>query len=415
MPKRAREMTASEIRSLTGEGVYSVGGVAGLKLQVTASGAKSWLLRTMVGSRRREIGLGSYPEVSLSDVKIKAGRVKDDIKAGTDPVEQKKEAKLKRIASQIASQIALTTFQTVAEQFIDKKVREFKESSRTKQRQRLENSLVNYAYPLLADLPVVEINREWVLRVIEPIWEEKNPTADRLRNNIERILDLAEVKGLRSGMNPAKWEGNLELLLPAPGKIAKTQHLKSLPVEAVTSFMQELRTRNTPGALALRLAILTASRSSEIRFAEWSEIDLEKAIWVVPAERMKAGKTHTIPLCQEAVTLLESIRPKDGNGLVFRAVNRKRLSENAMPVVIRSMGFDVTQHGFRSTFKDWARTMTNYPDEVSELALAHVNDDATRAAYARDELIGPRGKMMAEWGEFCLSGKRQSAKVVHIA
>ncbi len=411
MPKRAKEMTAAEIRSEAAEGVHSVGGVAGLKLQVTASGAKSWLLRTMVGTKRREIGLGSYPEVSLASAKEKAKEAKEAIKAGIDPVERAKQAKL----TIIASQVAMVTFRQVAEQFIEKKVREFKAASRAKQRQRLENSLVNYAYPLLADLPVVRIDRDWILRVLEPIWEEKNPTAERLRNNLERILDLAEVKGLRSGLNPARWAGNLALILPAPGKINKATHMKALPVEALTEFMRELRARTTPAALALRFAILTASRSGEVRFADWSEFDLDKALWVIPDTRMKAGRQHTVPLCQEAVTLLESIKPQDPQGLVFRTLDKKRLSENALPVVIKAMGFDVTQHGFRSTFKDWARTMTSFPDEVSELSLSHVNDDKTRAAYARDELISQRKKLMAEWGEFCLSGKRQTAKVVQIA
>jgi integrase len=411
VPKLAEEMQPASVRSMTTPGVYSVGGVAGLKLQITASGAKSWLLRVMVGIKRREIGLGAFPEVSLADARSKARQCKREIAEGIDPVER---AKAIRQAI-IASQVKHVTFKEVADQFIEKKCREFKAASRDKQRQRLENSLLNYAYPLLAGIPVYQIDREWVLQVLEPIWEDKNPTAERLRNNLERILDLAEVKGLRSGLNPAKWNGNLSLILSAPSKISKAKHHKALPVEDVGPFMKTLRKRTTPAALALRFAILTASRSGEVRFADWSEINLDKALWVVPAERMKAGKQHTVPLCQEAVSLLESIKPQNPSGLVFQTLSKKRLSENALPVVIRAMGYDVTQHGFRSTFKDWSRTMTSYPDEVSELALAHVNDDSTRAAYARDELLGQRKLMMTDWGDFCLSGKRQSAKVLQIA
>lgn len=410
MPKQAPHLTAQEVKTLSKAGYHAVGGVSGLNLQVSKQGAKSWILRTTIGDKRREVGLGSFPEVSLANARIVAAALKQQIKEGFDPVidRELKRAEIKKAQSKNI------TFQEVAEQFIEKKTKEFKESSRAKQRMRLENSLNRYAYPIIGKLPVLEVERNDVLRAIEPIWETKTSTAERLRNNIERILDFAEVKGLRSGSNPARWTGNLIHILPSPKKIQKTVHLKALPVAEVPTFMKQLRKIETVAAKALRFAILTCSRSSETRLAEWSEIDLVKGLWTIPEERMKAGKKHTVPLCQEAVSLLESIKPEKAKGLVFLNIN-KRLSENAMTTVIKkTMKYDVTQHGFRSAFKDWARTHTRYADEASELALAHINDDKTRAAYARDELIETRQKLMSDWGEYCLNGKQKEAKVVKL-
>ena len=410
MPKQAVNLTPQEVRAISKAGYHAVGGVSGLNLQVSKQGARSWILRTVIGSKRREVGLGSFPEVSLAKARLLASELKQQIRDGFDPVVERERKERERKTAQSKN----ITFQEVAKQFIDKKTKEFKETSRAKQRQRLENSLNRYAYPIIGKLPVSEVERDNVLRIIEPIWDTKTATAERLRNNLERILDLAEVKGLRSGSNPARWQGSLSHILPSPNKIQKVVHLKALPVETLPDFMKQLRQVESVAAKALRFAILTCSRSSETRLAEWSEIDLEKSLWVIPEDRMKAGKKHTIPLCQEAVSLLESIKPEKEKGLVFLNIN-KRLSENAMTTVLKKvMGVEVTQHGFRSTFKDWARTHTRYADEVSELALAHVNDDKTRAAYARDELIDTRQKLMTDWGEYCLNGKQKEAKVIKL-
>ncbi len=410
MPKRALELTAQQVKTLNKPGQHSVGGIAGLKMQISDSGAKSWVLRTVMGVRRREIGLGAYPEVSMAMARELAREIKQKIKQGIDPVAERQAIRQKLISEQVRQ----VTFRQVAEQFIEKKTQEFKETSRAKQRQRLANSLENYAFPLIGSLPVGNIEREHILQVLEPIWESKSPTAERLRNNLERILDLAEVKGLRTGMNPARWKGNLSHILPMPSKVSKVEHMEALPVEDVPAFMEKLRKLNTTSALALRFAVLTCARSSEIRWAVWSEMDVDKRLWTIPVERMKAGKKHTIPLCDEAVELLKQFKPDRAEGLVFLNIN-KRLSENAMLAVLKkTMKLDITQHGFRSTFKDWARTHTRYPDEASELALAHVHDDKTRAAYARDELLDTRRKMMTDWGEYCLHGKKETGKVIEL-
>lgn len=410
MPRRARALTAQEVRAISKAGCFSVGGVAGLLLQVSEYTAKSWILRTKVGIKRREIGLGSYPEVSLKQARETAAEFKAQIREGIDPVLERQRKKEALIRSQRQS----VTFREVAEQFIEKKTKEFKVTSKAKQRQRLENGLKNHAYDRLAKLPIADIEREHILQVLEPIWDTKTATAERLRNNLERILDLAEVMGLRKGSNPARWLGNLSHILPAPNKVSKVQHMKALPVDELPAFMKRLRQIDSVAAKALRFAILTCARSSQVRLAEWSELDLEKRVWTVADHRMKQGKAHRVPLCDEAIELLNSIKPDKAVGLVFVNIN-KPLSENGMTSVIKKvMGLDVTQHGFRSTFKDWARTHTRYPDEASELALAHVNDDKTRAAYARDELLELRARMMNDWGEYCLNGKQPPAKVTKI-
>lgn len=410
MPKSAEELLPQQVKSIKKAGMHPVGVVAGLCLNVSKTGARSWILRTVMGDRRREIGLGSFPEVSLAMARDIAREMKQQIRQGIDPVAERKAARLKLIAESKKE----ITFKQVAAQFIDKKSQEFKPTSRAKQRQRLANALENYAYPFIGEMPVNDVKRENILQVLEPIWESKTATAERLRNNMERILDLAEVKGLRTGVNPAKWSGNLAHMLPSPTKIAKVEHMGALPVEDIPAFMRDLRELTTASALALRFSILTCCRSIEVRQADWSEIDLINALWIIPEERMKAGKKHTIPLCKEALELLKAIQPKKPNGLIFTNIN-KRLSENAMLSVLKkSLGLDVTQHGFRSTFKDWARTHTRYPDEASELALAHVHDDKTKAAYARDELIDIRRKLMADWGEYCKNGKRETGNVIEL-
>lgn len=410
MPKLAKSLTAQEVRALSASGYHPVGGVSGLIMQVTQQGAKSWILRTKVGDKRKELGLGSYPAVTLATAREKAAELKEKIKAGFDPVEENQRIKRERKKAEATNQ----TFKQIAEQYIEKKTKEFKATSRAKQRQRLENSLINYAYPVLSDTPASEIERDHILQVLEPLWETKTSTAERLRNNLERILDLAEVKGLRKGSNPARWKGNLSHILPAPSKVHKVEHMKALPVAELPDFMNQLRKVESMAAKTLRFAILTCSRSSEVRFAEWSEIDLEKGVWTIPEERMKKGRKHTVPLCAEALELLQGIKPEKPEGYVFLNIN-KPVSEGGMTVVLKKvMGVPVTQHGFRSTFKDWARTHTRYPDEVSELALAHVNDDKTRAAYARDELIDTRTKLMRDWGEYCLHGKQEEAKVIKL-
>ena len=269
--------------------------------------------------------------------------------------------------------------------------------------------LETYVYPSIGNLVVGEIERAHIVRVLQPIWESKTETATRVRASVERILDMAGAEGLRRGDNTARWKGNLELSLPNPGKVSKVEHYKALPYPELPEFMRELAPKKTTGAKALQFLILTAARSGEVRGATWEEIDLRKKVWTIPGERMKGGKQHTVPLSTAAVDLLKSL-PRD-YAHIFPAVRGGTLSDVTLAKVPRYMGHDVTAHGFRATFRTWAQECTSYPDEVCELALAHVNSDSTRAAYARSELIDKRRLLMADWERYCYKGK-PAGKVV---
>jgi integrase len=234
----------------------------------------------------------------------------------------------------------------------------------------------------------------------------------RVRGRCEKVLDWAAVNGFRSGENPFRWKGKLELSLPAPGKLKRQKGIKrhaALPWQEAGAFMAELRKREGIAARALEFAILTASRSGEVRLAQWHEIDFRTKVWTVPPERMKAGKTHRVPLSGPAIKLLEKLPRMTGSDYVFTAPNGGPFSDMALSEVLRRMNVNAVPHGFRSTFKDWARSSTAYPDEVSELALAHVSSDATRAAYARDELLPKRVQLMRDWAKFCGTVRRKAA------
>ena len=233
------------------------------------------------------------------------------------------------------------------------------------------------------------------------IWTEKTETATRVRQRIESILAWAAVNGYREGDNPARWRGNLEHALPKPSKVRKRTHFPALPWTDIGEFMSNLRERDGISARALEFAILTAARSGEVRGATWDEINLDAKIWTIPAERMKAGKPHVVPLSAPAVNILKEIPVLEGCPYVFPSPRGKMLSDMALNQITRRMKVNAVPHGFRSTFKDWARTSTSYADEVSELALAHVSSDATRAAYARDALLPKRSNLMRDWAKFC--------------
>ena len=402
MPKLAAELNGRQVQRITDQGLHAVGGVAGLLLQVSKTGARSWILRTVVGSKRRDIGLGAYPETSLAVARERAREAKELIRQGIDPVEQRRAAR----AALIAAQAKAMTFKEAARQCHKTKSSEFKNA---KHAQQWINSLELYAFPIIGRLGVAEIELPHVLKVLEPIWHEKTETASRVQQRMESVLTWATVSGYRSGENPARWVGNLKEVLPAPRKIAKVTHHKALPYSDVPTFMPTLRERGGMAARALEFAILTATRSNEVRGATWDEIDLNAALWTIPAERMKAGKAHKVPLSDTALAILSALPRFEGNNFVFPSVRGKALSDNALSKLLRDMKVPAVPHGFRSSFKDWARSSTSYADEVSELALAHVNNDATRAAYARDELIPQRTKLMADWARFINNPAKRSA------
>ncbi len=404
MPKKARELSALEVKRLSGNlGFHAVGGVAGLHLAVTSDSASSWILRVVIGENRADLGLGSYPEIGVAQARDKAREAREQIRRGIDPREAKKAA---ASALRAATARALT-FEAAAKACHVAKASEFRNS---KHKDDWINSLERYAFPDLGSVPVAEIDLPHLVKVLEPIWTTKTETATRVRQRIESVLAWATVNKFRSGDNPARWKGNLEHALPKPAKVRKVTHHAALPWHDVGTFMIDLRKREGMGARALEFAILTAARSGEVRGATWNEIDFRAKVWAVPAERMKAGKPHRVPLSEPALKLLKALPRFEGSPHIFPAARGGMLSDMSISAVTRRMGLDVVPHGFRSSFKDWCRTSTAYPDEVSELALAHVNSDATRAAYARDELLQQRRKLMADWAKYCGTVARKAKR-----
>lgn len=394
MARKAKELSALEVGRLTSPGHHAVGGVAGLYLYVVDSGARSWVLRTTVGSKRRHMGLGGFPEVPLAKAKEKARAAKEQITQGIDPIAQRI-----AIASSLKAQQATEiTFEKAAQTYIEAHGESWKSP---KHRAQWSATLMTYAYPHFGNLLVKDIVQEHVLKALEPIWKTKTETATRLRGRIESILDWATVRKYRTGDNPARWKGHLDKLLPAPGKIQKVEHHKALPASQMPAFIKDLRTREGLAARALEFAILCASRSGEVRGAQWAEIDMGQAIWVIPAERMKAGKEHRVPLSVQALQLLKSIPKSEAGDWVFTSATGKPLSDMALTTVLRRMKVDAVPHGFRSTFRDWAGEMTNHPRDVAEQALAHTLENKVEAAYRRGDALEKRRFMMQEWADYC--------------
>lgn len=417
-PKKAQELTALEVRKLTKPGLHAVGGVDGLMLKVNASGSRSWILRYSTGERRqspsgseyavrRDIGLGGFPDLGLKEARERAREIKAKLREGIDPVAEREAA---REAVRAAS-AAEMTFAEAARACHRAKAPEFRNPKHAAQ---WLASLETYAFPVLGRMSVAEIQLPHVLRVLEPIWHEKTETANRVRGRIEAVLTWATVSGYRSGDNPARWEGNLKEVLPTPSKIQKKNHHRALPWQRVPEFMAALHEQKGLAARALEFLILTAARSGEVRHAAWGEFDLSGRTWTVPADRIKAGKEHQVPLSDTAIALLDDLPTFEGSEFAFPAPRGGALSDMALTAVVRRMGYDCTVHGFRSSFKDWARNRTAYPDEVSELQLAHVNSDATRAAYARDGLLPQRAQLMADWAQFVREGLPEGAEVTAI-
>lgn len=394
MPKKAKELSATEVKRLTKTGVHAVGVVAGLLLQVSPSGARSWILRATVGTKRRDIGLGGYPDISLAQAREKARDTKEQIKAGVDPVEQRKSANAD-LKNRQRTQI---TFDDAAERFIANKQHEFKSKKHTAQ---WSSTLNTYASPIIGKLPVAEIELNHIIQILEPIWLEKTQTAKRLRGRIESVLSWATVAGFRSGDNPARWKGHLDTVLPKPSKVTKVKHHKAIPWQEMGAFMTELKKREGMAAKALEFVILTATRSGEVRGGTWDEIDLKSGIWTVPLERMKAGKEHRVPLSKEAIQLLKSIPMLEGTKYIFAAPRGGKLSDMSLSAVVRRMKVEAVPHGFRSTFRDWCSESTNYPHAVAEMALAHTIGNKVEAAYRRGDLFAKRVRLMQEWAKYC--------------
>lgn len=382
------------MKNLTEPGFHFVGGVAGLALQVLPTGGRSWVLRVTIGTKRRDMGLGGYPDVPLTQAKEDARAARTKIRAGIDPIEEARAAK----SALKASQTAMLTFKQCAEAYIEAHKAGWKNEKHQKQ---WTSTLETYVYPKIGNVLVRDVELPQVLAVLEPIWKTKTETATRVRGRVESVLDWATARNYRTTLNPARWKGHLDKLLPKPSKVAKVTHHDALPVSDVGSFMVDLRKHKGMGARALEFAILTAARSGEVRGATWSEIDLESGVWIVPAERMKAGKEHRVPLSTAAVDLLKALPRLAGSDLVFFAPRGGQLSDMTLSAVIRRMGAPCVPHGFRSTFREWAAERTNYPRDMAEMALAHTIGNKVEAAYRRGDMFAKRRRMMADWAKFC--------------
>ncbi|MFO7761879.1 MAG: integrase arm-type DNA-binding domain-containing protein [Desulfobia sp.] len=394
MPKRAKELSAVEVKRITQPGRHSVGVPPGLLLVVKKSGAKSWIYRTMVGIKRRSIGLGSYPTISLSQAREKARGIKHKIEEGADPT---KERQAKREAL-IRSQQTAITFDEAARLCHKKKISEFKSK---KHANDWINSINHHATPVIGEMPVSEIDLPHILQVLEPIWHQKTETATRVRQRLEQVLSWATVGGHRKGDNPARWKGHLDAVLPQPSKIRKTKHLQALPWQEIGLFMKNLRDRQGISARCLEFIILTVCRSGEARLATWDEIDMQNHVWTIPAERMKIEKEHSIPLSDDVVNILETLPRFEGSNYIFPAARGGPLSDTAVLMVCRRMKVDAVPHGFRSTFRDWCAENTNFPREVAEMALAHTIESKVEAAYRRGDLFQKRRKLMEAWADYC--------------
>ena len=393
MPKKAKELSALAVSRLTVAGNHAVGGVTGLYLYINDANARSWVLRIMVGDKRRHIGLGGYPDVTLAQARDKARVARDEVSRGIDPVVQRR-----TLASQLrAQQAADKTFKQAAQAYIEAHGDTWKNP---KHRAQWVSTLSTYAYPHVGQLAVRDIGQGHVLSILEPIWKTKNETASRLRGRIESVLDWATARGLRNGENPARWKGHLDKLLPAPSKVQKVEHHRALPIDQLPAFMQALRQREGLAARALEFTILTAARSGEVRGAIWEEIDVKTKVWIIPAERMKAGREHRVPLSDAALHLLKALPRLADSPLVFPAPRGGQLSDMTLNAVMRRMQVDAVPHGFRSTFRDWVAERTNHPRELAEQALAHTLESKVEAAYRRGDALDKRRGMMQEWAEF---------------
>jgi integrase len=396
MPKVAKELGALAVSRLAEPGMHFAGGVNGLTLHITTTGARSWILRVMVGGKRREIGLGSYPSVPLALAREKARDARESIGKGVDPVAERRAAQSALRAAAAASK----SFRECSAAYIAAHEAGWKNA---KHGQQWRNTLEQHAHPIIGSLIVRDVQLSHVLRVLEPIWETKTETASRLRGRIESVLDWATVRGYRDGLNPARWKGHLDHILPGRGKIAKIEHHAALPVDAVAPFLVTLRSTQGMGALALEFLVLTAARSGEVRGATWAEIDRHAKVWTIPADRMKAGKEHRVPLSDAALTVLDraAALPRVGEtDLVFVAPRGAMLSDMTLTAVMRRLRVPAVPHGFRSTFRDWTAERTDYPRDVAEMALAHTIGDKVEAAYRRGDLFDKRRQMMIDWAAF---------------
>jgi integrase len=397
------------------QGMYGDGG--NLWLQITAGG-RSWLFRYRQGSRQREMGLGSLRVVPLAEARARAAICRRLLRQGVDPIDRR------RALLPAETRPTRTTFREAGQHFFESKKDGWRSDKHAIQ---FPNTMRDYVYPHLGDVPVQDVDTECVLRVLEQevkdgggkvigrFWTSRAETASRVRARIEQVLDWAAARQLRQGDNPARWRGHLSALLPERKKVRSVKHHPALPYAEIHAFWLDLAKRSSTSAEALRFAILTAARTGEVVGARWNEIDVESGVWTVPAERMKAHRQHRVPLSDEAAAALERMKAleKADDGFVFPGSGASTgLSNMALTMLLRKMKrSDLTVHGFRSTFRDWAAEVTTHPNEMVEMALAHTVGNKVEAAYRRGDMFARRRGLMNDWATYCTSPLQPPAAV----
>jgi integrase len=402
MARGERKLKAVALQSLPA-GMHGDG--AGLWLQVTSGGGRSWLFRFTLAGRTREMGLGPLHTVSLAEARESALNCRKQLREGQDPIEVRK---AKRAARRMLS------FRECAEAYIAAHAAEW---TNAKHRVAWSVTLATYAYPIFGDLPVSAIDKDLVMRALEPHWAAKRESMSRVRGRIENVLAWAKVQGYRDGENPAHWRGHLSNLLARPAKRTQKDHYSALPYVELPAFMAELRARAGMPARALEFLILTAARRDEVRLAQWSEVDLAGRLWTVPGERMKAGREHRVPLSEAATALLQAL-PRRGPYLFPGYGSAPALAQNTMLYLLKvPMGRrgKATVHGMRSAFSDWAAELTNFSSEVREMALAHAVSDRVEAAYRRGDLFQKRRELAEVWAQYCDGSEQSEGNVVRLA
>ena len=408
MARKINRLSPKAVASKRRPGYHADG--LGLYLQVSPTGSKSWVFRFMLAGKAREMGLGSLHARSLAEARSKAEECRRLLLSRIDPIE----ARDAEDASKALVAARSITFKECASAYIKAHRAGWRN---IKHADQWTNTIETYCGPIIGALPVQDVDTGLALKVIEPIWTAKPETASRLRARIEKVLDWSTVRGYRTGENPARWRGHLDKLLPALKKKLRVKHHPALPFDEIGAFMEALRAQEGVAARALEFVILTAARTGEVIGAKWwDEIDLNAALWTIPAARMKAHREHRVPLSPRAVRLLRGLEAKRQGDFVFPGQKEGApLSNMAMLELLKRMDRgDLTVHGFRSTFRDWTSERTGYPREVCEMALAHTVSDQVEAAYRRGDLFDKRRRLMVEWARFCEQPKA-GAKVLPMA
>ncbi|RWN11951.1 MAG: site-specific integrase [Mesorhizobium sp.] len=402
-------LTVASVTAQNKPGLYADG--LGLYLQVAKGGSKTWIFRYMLAGRPRKMGLGSVHTVPLKMAREKAAEQRLKLLDADDPIEVRRAERMEKLA---ASATALS-FKEAAEAYIKAHRAGW---SNIKHAGQWEATLEAYAYPVFGDLAVARVDTALVMKALEKdnLWTTKPETASRVRGRVESILDWATARGHRKGDNPARWRGHLDKLLPKRSKVAKVQHHAALPYAEIGAFVAAVKGMEGVSPQALEFAILTATRTGEVVGARWSEIDTENALWTIPASRMKAKREHRVPLSKRALEILTSLpREKDAEFVFIGDKKGQPLSNMALLMTLRRMKRDdLTVHGFRSTFRDWAAEQTAYPNELLEMALAHVVSDKTEAAYRRGDMMEKRRRLMQDWADFCATKKTAASNVTPI-